>query len=358
MDNKSKKKIVLTGGGTAGHVSPNIALLPYLEEAGYEITYIGSKNGIEKNLIADFGLPYVGISTGKLRRYFDVKNFTDPFRVIHGYREARKFLKKYKPDVVFSKGGFVSVPVVRAAGALRIPCVIHESDMTPGLANKLCFGSAKKICCNFPETLEMLPAGKAVLTGTPIRGELFTGDRDRGLEVCGFTEDKPVLMVMGGSQGAVSVNNAVRANLPKLLETFQVVHLCGKGHAEAALDDVEGYRQFEYVKEELKNIFAAADLLVSRAGANAICEIVALHKPSLLIPLPTKGSRGDQILNANSFAKQGFCEVLEDEKATDFLLEKVKLLYENRFKYIEAMKASHQTDAIPIIMGLIEEVQR
>ena len=358
MDNKSKKKIVLTGGGTAGHVSPNIALLPYLEEAGYEITYIGSKNGIEKNLIADFGLPYVGISTGKLRRYFDVKNFTDPFRVIHGYREARKFLKKYKPDVVFSKGGFVSVPVVRAAGALRIPCVIHESDMTPGLANKLCFGSAKKICCNFPETLEMLPAGKAVLTGTPIRGELFTGDRDRGLEVCGFTEDKPVLMVMGGSQGAVSVNNAVRANLPKLLETFQVVHLCGKGHAEAALDDVEGYRQFEYVKEELKNIFAAADLLVSRAGANAICEIVALHKPSLLIPLPTKGSRGDQILNANSFAKQGFCEVLEDEKATDFLLEKVKLLYENRSKYSEAMKASHQTDAIPIIMGLIEEVQR
>ena len=358
MDNKSKKKIVLTGGGTAGHVSPNIALLPYLEEAGYEITYIGSKNGIEKNLIADFGLPYVGISTGKLRRYFDVKNFKDPFRVIPGYREARKFLKKYKPDVVFSKGGFVSVPVVRAAGALRIPCVIHESDMTPGLANKLCFGSAKKICCNFPETLEMLPAGKAVLTGTPIRGELFTGDRDRGLEVCGFTEDKPVLMVMGGSQGSVSVNNAVRANLPKLLETFQVVHLCGKGHAEAALDDVEGYRQFEYVKEELKNIFAAADLLVSRAGANAICEIVALHKPSLLIPLPTKGSRGDQILNANSFAKQGFCEVLEDEKATDFLLEKVKLLYENRSKYIEAMKASHQTDAIPIIMGLIEEVQR
>ena len=358
MDNKSKKKIVLTGGGTAGHVSPNIALLPYLEEAGYEITYIGSKNGIEKNLIADFGLPYVGISTGKLRRYFDVKNFTDPFRVIHGYREARKFLKKYKPDVVFSKGGFVSVPVVRAAGALRIPCVIHESDMTPGLANKLCFGSAKKICCNFPETLEMLPAGKAVLTGTPIRGELFTGDRDRGLEVCGFTEDKPVLMVMGGSQGAVSVNNAVRANLPKLLEIFQVVHLCGKGHAEAALDDVEGYRQFEYVKEELKNIFAAADLLVSRAGANAICEIVALHKPSLLIPLPTKGSRGDQILNANSFAQQGFSEVLEDEKASDQIVEKVTALYENRAKYCEAMKASHQTDAIPIIMGLLEEVQK
>ena len=246
--------------------------------------------------------------------------------MINGYREARKFLKKYKPDVVFSKGGFVSVPVVRAAGSLHIPCVIHESDMTPGLANKLCFRAAKKICCNFPETLEMLPKGKAVLTGTPIRGELFTGDKARGLEICGFTADKPVLMIMGGSQGSVSVNNAVRGNLPELLETFQIVHLCGKGHFDESLGDVEGYCQFEYVKEDLKHLFAAADLLVSRAGANAICEILALGKPSLLIPLPTKGSRGDQILNANSFAEQGFSEVLEDEKASDQIVAKVTAL--------------------------------
>ena len=358
MENTTKKKIVLTGGGTAGHVSPNIALLPYLQEAGYEVTYIGSKKGIEKNLIADFGLPYVGISTGKLRRYFDVKNFTDPFRVVNGYREARKFLKKYRPDVVFSKGGFVSVPVVRAAGSLHIPCVIHESDMPPGLANKLCFGAAKKICCNFPETLKMLPADKAVLTGTPIRSELFTGDREKGLEICGFTADKPVLMIMGGSQGSVSVNNAVRGNLTELLGTFQIVHLCGKGHFDESLRDVKGYCQFEYVKEDLKHLFAAADLLVSRAGANAICEILALGKPSLLIPLPTKGSRGDQILNANSFAEQGFSEVLEDEKASGQIVEKVNELYANRAKYCEAIKASHQTDAIPIIMGLIEEVQK
>ena len=182
------------------------------------------------------------------------------------------------------------MPVVRAAGSLHIPCVIHESDMTPGLANKLCFRAAKKICCNFPETLEMLPKGKAVLTGTPIRGELFTGDKAHGLEICGFTADKPVLMIMGGSQGSVSVNNAVRGNLPELLETFQIVHLCGKGHFDESLGDVEGYCQFEYVKEDLKHLFAAADLLVSRAGANAICEILALGKPSLLIPLPTKGS--------------------------------------------------------------------
>ena len=357
MENTSKKKIVLTGGGTAGHVSPNIALLPYLRDAGYEITYIGSKKGIEKNLIADYGLPYVGISTGKLRRYFDLKNFTDPFRVINGFREARSFLKKYRPDVVFSKGGFVSVPVVRAAGSLKIPCIIHESDMTPGLANKLCFGAAKKSCCNFPETLEMLPAGKAVLTGTPIRAELFTGEREKGLELCGFSGEKPVMMVMGGSQGAVSVNKAVRGNLTELLKTFQIVHLCGKGHFDESLANVEGYRQFEYVKEDLKHLFAAADLLVSRAGANAICEILALGKPSLLIPLPTKGSRGDQILNANSFAEQGFSEVLEDEKAADQIVEKAVELYNNRAKYQEAMKASHQTDAIPIIMKLIEEVQ-
>ena len=358
MENTSKKKIVLTGGGTAGHVSPNIALLPYLRDAGYEITYIGSKKGIEKNLIADYGLPYVGISTGKLRRYFDLKNFTDPFRVINGFSEARSFLKKYRPDVVFSKGGFVSVPVVRAAGSLKIPCIIHESDMTPGLANKLCFGAAKKICCNFPETLEMLPAGKAVLTGTPIRAELFTGEREKGLELCGFSGEKPVMMVMGGSQGAVSVNKAVRGNLTELLKTFQIVHLCGKGHFDESLANVEGYRQFEYVKEDLKHLFAAADLLVSRAGANAICEILALGKPSLLIPLPTKGSRGDQILNAQSFAEQGFSEVLEDELAGAMLVDMVNNLYDNRDKYIDAIKASHQTDAIPIIMNLIAEVQR
>ena len=357
MENKQKKKIVLTGGGTAGHVSPNIALLPYLIAADYEITYIGSKNGIEKDLIADFGIPYVGISTGKLRRYFDVKNFTDPFRVVHGFGEARRFLKKYRPDVVFSKGGFVSVPVVRAAGSLGIPCVIHESDMTPGLANKLCFRSAQKICCNFPETLKMLPEGKAVLTGTPIRAELFSGNRAKGLEICGFSADKPVLMVMGGSQGSVSVNNAIRGNLEALLKTFQIVHLCGKGNLDTSLEGVEGYRQFEYVKKELRHLFAAADLLVSRAGANAICEILALGKPNLLIPLPTKGSRGDQILNAESFAAQGFSEVLEDEKASELIVEKVVALYNDRERYLAAMEASGQTDAIPIIMGLIEEVQ-
>ena len=183
MAEAGKKKIVLTGGGTAGHVTPNIALLPALREAGYEVAYVGSENGIERELMRDCGIPYIGVPTGKLRRYFDLKNFTDPFRVIKGYAKARQFLKSYRPDVVFSKGGFVSVPVVRAAASLKIPCVIHESDMTPGLANKLCYGAASKVCCNFPETVDKPPKGKAVLTGTPIRAELFTGDREEGLRI-------------------------------------------------------------------------------------------------------------------------------------------------------------------------------
>ena len=303
------KKIVLTGGGTAGHVTPNIALLPKLRELGYEIHYIGSYDGIEKKLIADFDIPYYGISTGKLRRYFDVKNFTDPFRVVKGFSEAKKILKQIKPDIVFSKGGFVSVPVVRAAASLKIPCIIHESDMTPGLANKLCIPVATKVCCNFPETLQNLPADKAVLTGSPIRGELTKGNKIAGLDLCGFSANQPVIMVIGGSLGAANVNKAVRDALPALLKDFQVVHLCGQGKVDNLLLNTKGYKQFEYVKAELKDLFAMADVVISRAGANAICELLALKKPNLLIPL-VSGSRGDQILNANSFEAQGFSMVL------------------------------------------------
>lgn len=350
------KRIVLTGGGTAGHVTPNIALLPSLQDAGYEITYVGSYDGIEKRLIEDFNIPYIGISTGKLRRYFDPKNFTDPFRVLKGFSEAKKFLKEYKPDVVFSKGGFVSVPVVRAAAALKIPCIIHESDMTPGLANKLCFPVATKICCNFPETFDTLPEKKAVLTGTPIRKELAEGSKLAGLDMCGFTANKPVIMVIGGSLGAANVNKAVRDALPQLLENFQVVHLCGKDKLDNLLLTTEGYKQFEYIKAELKDIFAMADIVISRAGANAICELLALRKPNILIPLPAASSRGDQLLNADSFEKQGFSIVLhEDDLTTKLLVDKVQELYENRQSFYEAMDASGQMDAIPTIMKLIED---
>lgn len=359
MSDKPEKKIVLTGGGSAGHVTPNIALIPALKKAGFEIYYIGSYNGIEKKLIEDYNIPYFGIATGKLRRYFDPKNFSDPFRVLKGFAEARRLLKKIQPDVVFSKGGYVSVPVVRAAGALKIPYIVHESDMTPGLANKLSMSGAKKICCNFPETMRLLPAEKAVLTGTPIREELGMGSREAGLKLCGFEDDKPVLMVIGGSLGAQSVNETVRFALPRLLPNFNVVHICGKEKMDNLKLSVPGYKQFEYVKNELKDIFAMADLVVSRAGANSICELLALKKPNILIPLSTKSSRGDQMLNARSFEQQGFSLVIDnDELDEDILVETIEELYHDREKYVENMKNSNLHSATDTIVKIInEEIQ-
>lgn len=349
------KKIVLTGGGTAGHVTPNLALLPSLQERGYEIHYIGSYNGIERKLIENSGIPYDGISSGKLRRYFDLKNFSDPFRVVKGYAEARKLLKTYKPDVVFSKGGFVAVPVVLAAKHFKIPTIIHESDMTPGLANKICIPSAAKVCCNFPDTLQYLPEGKAILTGSPIRRELLTGDRLTGLTYTGLSAAKPIILVIGGSLGAVTVNNAVRSLLPRLLEKYQIIHICGKGHLDEALIGRSGYVQYEYVDAPLRHLFAAADLILSRAGANSICEILALRKPNVLIPLSAAASRGDQILNARSFEKQGFSAVLEEENLSgETLYDAIETTYENRQKFTQSMEKSTLSDSVAIIMELIE----
>lgn len=350
------KRIILTGGGTAGHVTPNIALLPQLKERGYDIHYIGSYNGIEKELIEQFGIPYHGISSGKLRRYFSLQNFTDPFRVLKGFGEAKKLIKSLKPDVIFSKGGFVSVPVVVAGKQCRVPTIIHESDMTPGLANKLAIPSASKVCCNFPETLSHLPKDKAVLTGCPIRQELLSGDREAALKFCNLTSDKPVILIIGGSLGSVAVNNAVRAILPTLLKDFHVVHLCGKGKTDDAFKDLSGYVQFEYIKKELKDLFALADIVISRAGANAICELLALHKPNLLIPLSANASRGDQILNARSFERQGFSLVLEEEELSPtILLDAIQKLYKDKDAYIDAMQHSSQKDSIQTILGLIEK---
>lgn len=353
------KRIILTGGGTAGHVTPNIALLPQLKERGYDIHYIGSYNGIEKELIEQFGIPYHGISSGKLRRYFSLQNFTDPFRVLKGFGEAKKLIQSLKPDVIFSKGGFVSVPVVIAGKQCRVPTIIHESDMTPGLANKLAIPSASKVCCNFPETLAHLPKEKAVLTGSPIRRELLSGDRDAALKFCNLSADKPVILIIGGSLGSVVVNSAVRTILPELLKEFQVIHLCGKGKTDASLKNLKGYVQFEYIQKELKDLFALADIVISRAGANAICELLALHKPNLLIPLSANASRGDQILNARSFERQGFSIVLEEEELNNtVLLDAIQKLYKQKDAYISAMKNSSQQDSIQTILDLIEKVSK
>lgn len=351
------KQIILTGGGTAGHVTPNLALLPLLKERGYEIRYIGSKTGIEKQLAEAAGLPYDGISSGKLRRYFDLKNFTDPFRVLKGFGEAKKLLRRLRPDIIFSKGGFVTVPVIFAAKRLKIPVVIHESDMTPGLANRLSIPSAARVCCNFPETLEHLPKEKAVVTGCPIRAELLSGSRLKGLEETGFSAGKPVLLVIGGSLGSVAVNAAVRRVLPTLLEEYQVIHICGKKNLDESLMDQEGYRQYEYVSTQLKDLFALADVVISRAGANAICELLALRKPNLLIPLSAAASRGDQLLNAASFEKQGFSAVLKEEDLVEEnLLNKIHEVYQNRKVYQEHMAKSSLGNAVGTIVEILDSV--
>lgn len=351
------KRIVLTGGGTAGHVTPNIALIPELQKLDYDIHYVGSYDGIEKKLIEEMGIPYYGISSGKLRRYFSLRNFTDPFRVIKGLGEAKKLMKELKPDVVFSKGGFVSVPVVFAASAKKIPIIIHESDMTPGLANKLALPKASKVCCNFPETKDLFPEGKAIITGTPIRKELFDGDAAYAFTYCGFTENKPVLLVVGGSTGSAIINQTIRENLDRLLQTFNVIHLCGKDKKDSAYDNIPGYVQYEYVKKELSSMLALCDIIVSRAGANAICELLALRKPNILIPLSAAASRGDQILNADSFKKSGYSYVIkEEELSTETLFAAINEVRSHKEAYIHAMEESPLSDSTGMIIQLIEEL--
>lgn len=347
----------MTGGGTAGHVTPNIALMPALRNEGYDISYIGSYDGIEKRLIEEQGVPYFGIASGKLRRYFDLKNFSDPFKVLKGYGQSIKILKKIKPDVVFSKGGFVSVPVVLAARHCKIPAIIHESDLTPGLANRIAIPRATKVCCNFPETLSYLPAEKAVLTGSPIRQELLSGDAASAFSLCKFEDrTKHVILIIGGSSGSRAINTAIRDLLPELVKNYNVIHLCGKGNLDTSLDHVLGYAQFEYANQELADMFALADLVISRAGANAICELLALRKPNILIPLSAAASRGDQILNANSFRSQGFSYVLDEEDLTNTtLLEAIEHVSRKKASYIDAMEHSSMSDSIHTIIGLIND---
>jgi UDP-N-acetylglucosamine--N-acetylmuramyl-(pentapeptide) pyrophosphoryl-undecaprenol N-acetylglucosamine transferase len=347
------KKIILTGGGTAGHVTPNIALVPRLKEAGYEVEYIGSYNGMEKELVENAGLKYYGISSGKFRRYFSMKNFTDPFRVIKGYFEAKKLMKELQPDVLFSKGGFVSVPVVMAAHSAKVPTIIHESDMTPGLANKIAIKFASKVCHTFPETGKYV-GKKGVFTGSPIRAELYEGDKNVAMKMCDFDSTKPILLVTGGSLGAKKVNDAIREALPDLLKDYQIAHLCGKEKYDKSLEGTKGYAQFEYISSEMKDFFAMADIIVSRAGSNSICEIAALAKPNVLIPLSAKVSRGDQILNANSFEKQGLSVVIdEDIMTTSTLVKAINEVYNNRAKYVDAMKRSDFGNGIDNIIELI-----
>jgi len=354
------KKILLTGGGTAGHVTPNLALIPGLRSTGFDIHYVGTRAGMERGLIEKSGLPihYHYISAGKLRRYFDLKNFTDFFRIIIGFFQSLFLLIKLRPAVLFSKGGFVSCPVVWAAWLCRVPAVVHESDITPGLANKLSMPFVKKICFSFPETETHLPASKRVMTGLPVRAELFDGDAARGRELCGFKDGdgKAVIVVIGGSLGASAVNEAVRGGLDKLLADFNVCHICGKGNR--APGSRKGYCQFEYVGAELPDLFAMADMVISRAGATTLFELLALCKPALLIPLGTAASRGDQVLNAQSFEKLGYCKVLLQDGLTGAILaENVKRFFEeDKDRCINAMKYAASVKAVDKVLEVIGQL--
>ena len=342
MDN-----IVLTGGGTAGHVMPNIALIPELEKE-YTIHYIGTYEGMEHWLVNPYLHPrnYHAIKAGKLRRYLSVENIKDPIKVIYGFFQSIKILRKLKPKLVFSKGGYVSVPVVFAAKLLNIPVVLHESDLTPGLANRLAIPRCDKVCVSFESTLKYVKKAEKYYTGTPVRRELLEGDKAYGRKLCHINDHKPVLMIMCGSQGAVAVNDAVDSILETLCKTYHVVHLRGKNNLKPEFDKISGYTQFDFIGEDLKHIFATADIILSRAGANAIFEILALNLPALLVPLPRASSRGDQILNAEHFKANGWSMVLhQDQMTSDSLLGHINQLYKERRDYRKRMEQSHANEA-------------
>ena len=353
------KKIVLTGGGTLGHVTPHLALIPHLKEMGYDIHYVGTEKGMEAAKIQSVpGVTYHAVKSGKLRRYFSWQNFIDPFKVLAGAVQSAALMGKIKPDVVFSKGGFVAVPVVFGAWLNRIPVVCHESDLTPGLANKLCKPFARRFATTFPECAKAL-GDKAEMTGTPLRPELFSGSRAKGLSLFGFDGSKPVLLMMGGSSGAQAVNKALRDALPQLAGKFDVAHICGKGNIDAALEGTPGYTQVEFLDADLPDALAACDLVLSRAGANALCEFQALGRPLLLVPYPKGASRGDQILNAQSYEKRGLCRVLLQENMTaDTLVAALEKTWADREALTKAVKAAPPADGTKRVLELIEEVQK
>lgn len=353
------KRIIFTGGGSAGHVTVNIALIPHFLSTGWNVDYIGSQDGIEANLIGQLPeVPYHAISTGKLRRYFSWRNFSDPFKVLKGIMDASRIIKRLKPDVIFSKGGFVSVPVVIGGWLHNIPIVIHESDITPGLANKIAIPFATRVCLTFSETTHYIRSPKAIFVGAIVREELKQGNAEDGFTFCNLSRQKPILLIMGGSQGSRLLNQVVRENLGSLLAKFQIIHICGNRQVDPAIQET-GYIQFEFVHKELANLLAISDLVISRAGANAIFELLTLKKPMLLIPLSKAASRGDQLQNAQSFQKAGYCTVLlEEEMTNEKFVHMITSTYQKRAELIANMEKSFAGDAMNKVIVEIEQVAR
>ncbi len=343
------KTIVLTGGGSAGHVTPHFALLDNLKNHFDNIYYIGSKNGIEKTLVKEKGIPYFSIETTKLKRKLTLENLKIPFVFIKSVSDAKELLLKLKPDVVFSKGGFVGLPVTVACKKLSIPVIIHESDKTLGLANKIASRFAKHTLTTFNDTANTVDNG--VFVGAIVRDELFFCDKETAKKSYGIKSDKPVLLITGGSLGAKRINQAVISNLDKLLKKFNILHVVGKGNLSNVKKD--GYYQVEFT--DMKNAYNACDICVSRAGSNTLFELLALKIPTLVIPLPKSESRGDQLDNAEYFYKKGLCMRLFQEDIENFY-EKVLTLYLKRNELKRKLRAEKNVIANEKIIEILTRV--
>lgn len=349
-----KINIIFTGGGSSGHVTPSLSLITALKNKAVGIFYVGSKKGIEHTLIKPLKIPYYAITTGKLHRYWTWKNLLSPFQLLIGIVQSFLICRKIKPDVIFSKGGFVAFPVVIGAKLNGIPVVIHESDLTPGLANRLSFPFAKLICITFPDTIKYFKnTSKVLLTGMPIRDSLLHGNPEKGLKFCGFADElKPVLLIMGGGLGSTLVNKSIRRLINPLTEKFQVIHICGKNKSDHAFAKIIDYKQFEYLHDEFADVLACADLVISRAGATAIYELLALNKPNILLPLSKKASRGDQIENAKYFAHLGLSKVIYFEEFSDEKLLKTLIeSFENLGQLKSQLSQFKQPNATQTIIG-------
>lgn len=326
------KKIVLTGGGTAGHIYPALAVAENLS-SDYDIHFVGG-NGMEKDIIAkEKNITFHEIRAVKLERKLTLKNLLIPFKLNAAIKDAKKVLQEIKPNVIFSKGGFVSVPTVIAAKRLGIPVVSHESDLSFGLANKIILKRCNKMCCTFRQTAKNK---KCVFTGQPIRKKVFVGDKFKILRQGDFDKNLPNLLIIGGSLGANFINQKVWNNLDKLTQKFNVVHLTGK--QADIVHTHKNYLQVPYA-DNVGDYYAFADFAISRAGSGVINELLALRIPALLIPLSKKCSRGDQIENAKLFQNLGVADMLHEEDYSD---EKLFLKLDNLIKNSEKIKKNMQ----------------
>jgi UDP-N-acetylglucosamine--N-acetylmuramyl-(pentapeptide) pyrophosphoryl-undecaprenol N-acetylglucosamine transferase len=353
------RHVLFTGGGSAGHVVPNLPLIAHFAAAGSRISYVGSKDGPEANLAAGVGVPFYAIRSGKLRRYWSWRNVMDVWWIVVGLAQACALLRRLRPSVVFSKGGYVAFPVVVAAWVWRVPVIAHESDLTPGLANRLSLPFVAAVCTTFAVTAFPARGKPIVHTGTPLRPDLVRGDAERGRARFDLPRGRPLVVVFGGSLGADALNRVVRDALDALLEFGSIVHVCGPGRTDAAFADRGGYRQFEFVGAEWGDLLAAADVVVARAGANSLYELVALGKPHLLVPLPRSASRGDQISNAAYAVEHGWSRVIAEEDLDPArLTAAVRELYVDRARIIAALRGAGLGDGTRAVADVIVRFAR